>query len=279
MLVGTTTTLSSYGAVSGSGDILTPSLALIAPDGTASSPTAEADALRRLSATVEVDQAGVWLATWSAETEYPAEEPEGEEEPGEPTPGPSFLERDMLLATHTDVMAQTRIIMGVSASQLTAQKFDSLVGPMFVCLMECYAAEVPSYAALDGSSAILFDGALAYLAAAFLVSSVSPGANSAQVSSIQTGPDRIMYFKRFAESGKTPDEEWLERAWQLLLCLPGFGDFAELGAGGVFVAAGRRRAIRARLGHAEPAVPLYDIYADVRIGYDFRSDLYVLASA
>jgi hypothetical protein len=253
-------------------------LALVAPDGTESSPTAEANAVRKHTASAEIDQAGVWMATWSAASEYPAEDDEDEETPpGEPTPGPTFLERDLLLATHTDVLAQTRIIMGTSASQLTQQKFDSLIGPMFTCLLDCYSVELPSYAALDGSSAIIFDGALAYMAAAFLNSSVAPGTNAAQVSSIQTGPDRIMYFKRFAESDMTPTEEWLGHAWQLLLCLPGFSDFVDLGADGVFVAAGRRRAIRARLGHAEPAVPLYDIYGDVRIGYDYRSDFYVLA--
>jgi len=186
-----------------------------------------------------------------------------------------WTENKSFLVSHYDVIGLIRSILGYNSTSPTDAQIEDFILPSFLCLIGTYAVD---YDALSIEDALKFDTGLAY----FIAAKIKPEfdvlysqQDKSNLAAVQVGTDRVEFHRRFDYvDSDTFVKSLLDKAWEHLGCVSVISPtIDEVRDQELFVAAGNRRRIRRIVGISNTSVnPLYDIYADDRLTFDYTGN-------
>lgn len=258
MIKGTTTKLSTYGNLPSS-QVTSSSLIIYPPTGDTIiiAPTVEG---LKLTAQFTPAMAGIYRIKWEAQTN------EG-----------SFLEVWAKSATYYNILTNVLAQLQLSEVDIDIQLFEQLLAGNLAYWLNIFSEPIPDYNTLSIADQILFDTAMSMVMWCVMKPYVaSSEEQTGEIASIGTGPDAIAFHRRYAAiSLDQHGHHCLDEAWRLFNSIEAIGDWTFRGASFQFFAtAGRRKAIRKKLGHTEYDNPLYNLYGDAVIDYMYNGGFF-----
>lgn len=178
--------------------------------------------------------------------------------------------RRNLMLYWTDVPSLVRQTLKLSATDISDNVIDGMFG-VLLAQMYCAYSDLPAYNLLSAGDKKPFDNVLAYMIAAMYSSGSVSQSPAGPMVMYQSGTDKVQWANNVDGATAVSDvDRFMGLAIDNLTCISVISTTVNnVFNAPLFVAVGPRRTARESLGFGDTVTPLYDMYRDDRLRWEF----------